>query len=122
MGKLLLSKDLGSIEFIGCSSDFLLKDKFVYTDNFKLSSSFVNLSGPLKIGLDSSLAGALDVQILNEQIPLEGTFKDVTTAIIGQGGKFGVIKLSGSLKKPEYSFKTAVGSIIQGLANMFLKK
>jgi hypothetical protein len=55
-------------------------------------------------------------------IPLDGTFKDVTTAIIGKGGKFGVIKLSGTLKEPKYDFKTAVGSIIQGLANMLFKK
>ena len=56
-------------------------------------------------------------------IPLEGTFKDVTTAIVGQGGgKFGVIKLKGTLSQPKYSFKTDVGNIIQGLANVFLKK
>ena len=122
LGKLLLSKDLGSIEFTGCSCVFLLKDKFAYTDNLKLTSSIVNLTGPIKIGFDSSLEGALDVEILNELVPLDGTFKDVTTAIIGKGGKFGVIKLSGTLSKPKYAFKTDVGNMIQGLANMLFKK
>jgi hypothetical protein len=122
LGKLLLAKDLGNIEFVGCSCDFLLKDKFAYTDQLKLMSSLVNLTGPIKIGFDSSLEGALDVEILGEMVPLGGTFKDVTTAIIGKGGKFGVIKLSGTLSKPKYAFKTAVGNIIQGLADMFLKK
>ena len=122
LGKLLLTKDLGNVEFIGSNCEFFLKNKFIYTDNLKLTSSIVNLSGPVKIGWDSSLEGALDVEIFNEMIPLEGTFKDVTTAIIGKGGKFGVIKLSGTLQEPKYSFKAAVGNIIQGLADMFLKK
>ena len=122
LGALLLAKDLGNIEFIGCSCDFLVKNKFVYTDNLSLTSSIVNLSGPIKIGFDRSLEGALDVQILNEMVPLGGTFKDVTTAIIGKGGKFGVIKLSGTLTEPKYNFKAAVGNIIQGLADMFFKK
>jgi hypothetical protein len=122
LGKLLLAKDLGNIEFTGCVCAFLLKDKFVYTDNLKLMSSIVNLAGPLKIGFDSSLEGALDVEILSGMFPSSGTFKDVTTAIIGQGGKFGVIKLSGTLSAPKYVFKPAVGNIIQGLADMFLKK
>jgi len=48
--------------------------------------------------------------------------KEMMGMIIGKGGKFGVIKLSGTLKEPRYDFKTAVGSIIQGLANMLFKK
>ncbi|MDP2767869.1 MAG: DUF3971 domain-containing protein, partial [Candidatus Methanoperedens sp.] len=122
LGRLLLAKDLGKIEFTGCTADFLFKDKFVYTDNLKLTSSIVNLTGPMKIGLDNSLEGALDVEIISEMIPLSGTFKDVATAIIGEGGKFGVIKLSGTLEVPRYTFKTAVGNIIQGLADMLFKK
>lgn len=106
LGKLLLAKDLGKIEFTECTCAFLLKDKFVYTDKLKLMSSIVNLSGPIKIGFDSSLEGALDVEILSGMVPLGGTFKDVTTAIIGKGGKFGVIKLSGTLQEPKFAFKT----------------
>ncbi|HNW39311.1 MAG TPA: DUF748 domain-containing protein [Candidatus Omnitrophota bacterium] len=122
LGKLLLARDLGNIEFTACRCDFVLKDKFIYTDNFKLTSVVVDLVGPIKIGFDSSLEGALDVEIQSEMIPLDGTFKDVTTAIIGKGGKFGVIKLSGTLSEPKYNFKTAVGNIIQGLANVLFKK
>ncbi|MBU4303292.1 MAG: DUF748 domain-containing protein [Candidatus Omnitrophica bacterium] len=122
LGRLLLAKDLGKIEFTGCTADFSLKDKFLYTDNLKLTSSIANLTGPMKIGLDNSLEGALDVEIISEMVPLSGTFKDVATAIIGEGGKFGVIKLSGTLGEPRYSFKTAVGNIIQGLADVLFKK
>ncbi|MDP3042540.1 MAG: DUF3971 domain-containing protein [Candidatus Omnitrophota bacterium] len=122
LGRLLLAKDLGKIEFTECAADFLLKEKFIYTDNLKLTSSIVHLTGPMKIGLDNSLEGALDVEIISEMVPLSGTFKDISTAIIGQGGKFGVIKLSGTLGEPRYTFKTAVGNIIQGLTDVFFKK
>jgi len=122
LGKFLLTKDLGKIEFTECGCDFLLKDKFIFTDKFKLVSEIANLIGPVKIGFDGSLEGALDVQILDEMIPLSGTFQDVTTAIIGKGGKFGVIKLGGTLKEPKYSFKTALGNIMQGLTDVIFKK
>ncbi len=122
LGRLLLTKDLANIEFTGCSCVFLLKDKFIYTDKLQLTSPLVDLSGPVRVGLDSSLEGALDVEILNQVLPAEGTYKDVTTALIGQGGKIGVIKLSGSLGQPKYTFKTAVGSIVHGLAEILLKK
>ncbi|MDD5465780.1 MAG: AsmA family protein [Candidatus Omnitrophica bacterium] len=122
LGKLLFTKDLGNIKFSECTSDFLVKDKFVYTDNLKLKSNAVNFSGPLKIGFDGSLEGVLDAQILSELVPVSGTFKDITTAIIGQAGKFASIKLSGTLKEPKYSFKPAVTNIIKGLTDVLFGK
>ncbi len=117
-GNLLFAKDLGNITFSECASDFLVKDKFVYTDNLRLKSNIANLTGPLKIGFDNSLEGAMDVEILSEMVPLSGTLKDVSTAIIGKAGKIGVIKLSGTLKDPKHSFKPAVNNIIKGLTDI----
>ena len=122
LGKLLFAKDLGSIELSECDCDFLVKDKFIYTDNLQLKGNVANIAGPLKIGFDGSLEGALNVDILSELVPLSGTLKDITTAIIGQSGKFGVIKLSGSLSEPKYSFKTVVTSIIKGLTDVLFGK
>jgi len=122
LGKLLFTKDLGNIKFSECTSDFLVKDKFISTDNLKLKSNIVNFSGPLKIGFNGSLEGALDVEILSEMVPVSGTFKDITTAIIGQAGKFAVIRLSGTLKQPKYSFKPAVTSIIKGITDVLFGK
>ena len=122
LGKILFTKDLGNIKFSECTSNFMVKDKFVYTDNLKLKSNLVNFSGPLKIGFDGSLEGALDVDILSEMVPISGTFKDITTAIAGEAGKFGLIKLSGTLKEPKYNFKPAVTNIIKGLADVLFGK
>lgn len=122
LGKLLFAKDLGNIELSECACAFLVKDKFIYTDKLKLKSTIADLYGPVKIGLDGSLEGAINVDILSDMVPLSGTLKDVTTAIIGQAGKFGVIKLSGTLKEPKYIFKPAVTNIIKGLTDVLFGK
>jgi hypothetical protein len=122
MGKLLFSKDLASVKFSEGSCQFAIQNKSISTENLMLKSNMVNLSGPVRIGFDGSISAALDVDILDEFVPLTGTFKDVTTAIIGQSGKFAVIKVSGTLKAPKYSFQTAVTDIIKGLADTFLKR
>ncbi len=122
MGKLLFSKDLASVKFSEGSCQFGIQDKSIFTEKLMLKSNMVNLSGPVRIGFDGTISAKLNVDILDEFVPLTGTFKDVTTAIIGQSGKFAVIKISGTLKEPKYSFQTAVTDIIKGLADTFLKR
>ena len=122
LGKLLFSQDMASIVFSAGACEFDIKDKAISTDNLTLKSNMVNLSGPVKIGLDNSISAKLNVDILSEFVPLTGTFKDLTTAIIGQSGKFAVIKISGTLKEPKYKFTASATDIIKGLANTFLNK
>ncbi|MFA4854599.1 MAG: DUF748 domain-containing protein [Candidatus Omnitrophota bacterium] len=117
LGKLLFARDFASIVLSECSAVFLINNRSIYTDNLKLKSNITNLSGPLKIGFDGSLEAAFDVEIISSMVPLSGTLKDIATAIVGQAGKFGVIKLSGTLQHPKYSFKTAVTDIIKGLTD-----
>jgi len=120
MGKLLFSQDLASIVFSEGSCEFAIRDKAIFSDNLVLKSDMINLSGPVKIGFDSSISANLNVNILSEFVPLTGTFKDVTTAILGQSGRFAVIKVSGTLKEPKYKFTAAAADIFKGLANTFL--
>ncbi len=122
MGKLLFSQDFANIIFSEGSCTFAILDKYISTDMLTLKSNMVLLSGPVRIGFDSSINAALDVNILDELVPLSGTFKDVTTAILGQTGNFAVIKISGTLKEPKYKVVASVTDILKGLANTFLKK
>jgi len=122
MGKLLFSKEFANITFSDGKCDFVVKDKFISTDNLLLEGNMVNLSGPVRIGFDNSIDARLNVDILSEMVPLTGTFKDVTTALISETGKFAVIKISGTLKDPKYRFEAAVADIIQGLAGNLLKR
>jgi hypothetical protein len=119
MGKLLFAKDLGSVELSQCAGSFMVQNNSAYTDNLKLSGNAAELSGTLRIGFNGSLDGALEVDILSDMVPLSGTLKDVTTAIMGSVGKFGVIKLSGTLSEPKFNFKPAVTNIIKGLTDVF---
>ncbi|MDD5561043.1 MAG: AsmA family protein [Candidatus Omnitrophica bacterium] len=122
VGKLLFAKDLASIELSECACAFLVKSGFAYTDNLKLKGNVAELAGPFKIGFNGSLDAALEVDILSEMVPLSGTLKDITTAFMGKVGKIGVIKLSGSLSEPKYSFRPAVTNIIKGLTDVFFGK
>lgn len=122
MGKLLFSQEFSNIIFYEGSCDFIVQDKLISTSNLLLKSNMVNLSGPVKIGFDDSLDARLNVDIISELVPLTGTFKDVTTAIMGQTGRFAQIRVTGTLKEPKYKFEAAVADIIKGLADTFLKR
>jgi len=122
IGKLIFAKDMRNINISECSTDFRIKDKYIFTDSLKLKSNVANLAGPVKIGFDESIEGSLDIDIIGDMVPVSGTLKDFTTAIAGQGGKFGTIKLSGTIKEPKHSFKPAVGNLIKGLTDVFFGK
>ena len=120
LGALLFVKDFDYIVFREGSSGFLVQDKYIFSDNLKLKSDITDLDGTLKIGFDGALEAALNVHILDKNVPLAGTFKDITQAVIGQAGRFGIIKISGTLKDPKYKFQPAVMDIIKGIKDAFL--
>jgi uncharacterized protein involved in outer membrane biogenesis len=123
LGSLLLVKDFAKIIFRQGSCDFVVQDNYISTDNLTLTSSIVELLGPVKIGLvDNSIDADLEVNVIDEMVPLTGTFKDITTAIVGQAGKFGMIRITGTLKEPKFKFRPAVGEILKSLKNTIFGK
>jgi hypothetical protein len=122
MGSLLFTKDFSSIVFSEASCDFLIQDKYIFTENLKMLSDIADLEGNARIGFDSSLDISLNVKVEDENAPLTGTFKDITTAIIGEAGRFGVIRITGTIKEPKYKFQAAVVDIIKGLKDAIFGK
>ncbi|MCX5711182.1 MAG: AsmA family protein [Candidatus Omnitrophica bacterium] len=122
MGKLLFVRDFTSIIFKYGSCSFMVADNSISTDNLVLKSDITDLDGKVKIGFDSAINARLNVHILSESVPLTGTFKDIATAIIGQAGRFGVIKITGTIKEPKHSFEPAVGDILKGLTDVLMGK
>jgi hypothetical protein len=120
LGSLLFVRDFSNIVFTKGACKFKIKDKLISTENLALNSDIADLEGRCRIGFDSTIDAYLNVHILNESVPLSGTFKDVATAIIGTAGRFGVIKITGTLKEPKHSFEPAVGDILIGLKNMII--
>ncbi|MCK9572065.1 MAG: DUF748 domain-containing protein [Candidatus Omnitrophica bacterium] len=119
LGKVLFARDFANIVFSEGACNFSIENKQLSTNNLILKSNIVNLSGPVKIGFDGGLDAALNVEIISELVPLSGTLKDITTAIAGQAGTFGVIKLSGTLREPKYKFRPALDNIIKGITDVF---
>ncbi len=122
LGSLLFARDFANIIFNEGSCGFSIRDNYIFTDNLILKSNIADLSGSVKVGLDSSIDASLNVKVLDESAPLSGTFKDITTAIIGQAGRFGVIKVSGTLEEPKFKFQPAVVDIIKGLKDAIFGK
>jgi len=122
LGELLFARDFANIVFSEGYGSFIIQDKYISSDDLKLKSNFVNLSGSCKIGFDSSVDASVNIEVLDELAPMSGTFKDLTTAIIGQAGRFGVIKISGTLREPKYKFQPAVVDIIKGLKDIIWGK
>ena len=120
LGKVLFARDFANIIFSEGSCNFSIENKMLSTDSLRLKSNMANLAGPVAIGFDGSLAATLDVEVLSDLVPLSGTLKDITTAIVGEAGTFGVIKLSGTLKEPKYKFQPAMTNIIKGLKNILM--
>jgi len=120
-GKLLFAEDLANIVFEQGSADFIIQNKYITSDNIALKSNLANLTGSCKIGFDGSLESSVNVEVSSESVPLTGTFKDVTTAIIGQSGRFGTLKITGTLKEPKYKFSADVVNILDTLKNIILE-
>ena len=119
---LLFARDFSNIVFSEGSCSFIIKDKMISSEDLEMKGNIANIRGNLRIGFNSSIDAGLNVQVLDENVPLTGTFKDVTTAIIGRAGCFGVIKISGTLNDPKYSFQPAMGDIIKSLKDSILGK
>ena len=100
--------------------EFFIKDQFLFTDNLKLRSNIVDLEGKGKVGFDGTLDAAINAQVSDSLTPETGTLKDFTTALIGQAGRFGVIKLSGTIQEPKYKFQAAVTDVMKGFKDFVL--
>ena len=122
LGSLLFVKDFANIVFKEGDCSFILKDKVISTDELSLRSDIVNLTGPVKVGFNGSIDASFNVEVVSEMVPLTGSFRDVTTAIVGKAGRFGVIKIGGTLKEPNYKFTTSVVDILKGITNTIFNK
>ncbi len=120
LGSLLFTKDFAKINFTEGYCNFQIEDKSVFTDNLVFKSTITNLYGPMKMNFNGALEGSLTIEILDASAPLSGTFKDVTTAVIGRAGRFGVLRISGSVNDPKYKFKPAVGDIFKGIKDSII--
>ncbi|MGA2774487.1 MAG: DUF748 domain-containing protein [Candidatus Omnitrophota bacterium] len=122
LGSLLFIRDFSEIVFSEGSCSFIVRDKVISTKDLVMKSNITNLDGTVQIGFDSHIDASLNVQVLSDNVPLTGTFKDLATAIIGGAEHFGTIRITGTLKEPKYRFHPAVGNILNSLKDSILGK
>ncbi len=120
IGEILFTKDFANVVFNEGYCEFFIKDQFLFTDNLRLRSNIVDLEGKGKVGFDGTLDAAINAQVSEGLTPETGTLKDFTTALIGQAGRFGVIKLSGTIQEPKYKFQAAVTDVMKGLKDFVI--
>lgn len=121
LGELLFTRDFRNIVFNEGYCDFLIKDKYIFTDNLRLKSNLLDLSGSGRVGFDGGLDFSINTQITKDIEPQADTVKDITAVLLGKVGKFAVIKLGGTLKQPKYHIQPAVVDVIKGLKNLIIK-
>ena len=122
LGELLFKKNFANIVFREGYCEFVIQNKYIFTDNLTLKSNLANLTGPVKIGFDGSINSSLEAQVQEEETSEKDIFKTIATAIIGEAGRFGVIKISGTLKNPMYKFEAKVVDLIKGITDSLLGK
>ena len=120
IGEILFTKDFANVVFNEGYCEFFIKDQFLFTDNLRLRSNIVDLEGKGKVGFDGTLDAAINTQVSEGLSPETGTIKDFTTALIGQAGRFGVIKLSGTIQEPKYKFQATVTDVMKGLKDFVI--
>jgi len=120
-GALVFTSDFTNVVFKEGYCGFTIQDKYISTDNLVLKSNLTNITGSVKIGFDTSVDATLDTEV-SPDVPVSGTLKDVTTAILGQAGRFGVIRITGNFKEPKFKFKPAVMDIIKGFKDALFPK
>lgn len=114
MGRLIFTRDFTDIVFREGTCSFKLGERAVSSGDVVMKGDIATVTGSLRAGFDASLGGQLDVEIHDEEVPLTGTFRDVTTALASRSGRFGTITLSGTLDEPRYVFKTDLKGILKG--------
>ncbi len=118
LGKILFTKDFAQIVFHEGSCNFVIQDSYIFTKDLMLKSNIAYLSGLVKLGFNSSIDASLNIDILDNLVPLSGTLKDVTTAVIEKAGKFATINITGTLSDPKYKLKPVMENIIKGLTDV----
>ena len=121
LGKLIFAKDFSRIVFHEGSCSFTIADSYLFTKDLMLKSNMAYLSGLVKLGFNSSIDATLNIDIIDNLIPLSGTLKEVTTAVIGRADRFAAINITGTLSDPKYKLRPAMENIIKGLADKINK-
>jgi len=117
LGSLIFSSDFNDIVFTEGSSDVKMSNKDFVINNFVLKSDLLNLYGSGTIGIDKSINAMLRPEI-KESAMGSGTHEKIMMAVSGNT----VIKITGTIGKPEYKTQANFGDVVGGIANAIFRQ
>jgi len=105
LADLLFLPNLSSIVFDEVSADFTIANKTISTSNLTLHSPNISLLGEGGVSFDGALDFLITTSISEGFIKGTSEFARLAGILLSEAGQFvGNIKISGTIKNPEYKF------------------
>jgi hypothetical protein len=119
LGEFLFLPIYHKIVFRDATANFLVRNSAIEIADSFLSSEELELSGTGKLQFDGSLDLALNSQINENLLKDSPDLRKITSAVLGN---LLVIKISGTIQKPEYKIVPGTKEIINQIKRFFFGK
>jgi len=119
LGEFLFLPIYHKIVFRDVTANFLVRNSAIEIADSFLSSEELELSGTGKLQFDGSLDLALNSQINEDLLKDSPDLRKITSAVLGN---LLVIKISGTIQKPEYKIVPGTKEIINQIKRFFFGK
>ncbi len=117
VGSLIFPDDFNDIVFTEGSSDVKMSHKGFVVNNFILKSDLLNLYGSGTIGMDRSVNATIRPEIKEDSMG-SGTHERIAMAVSSNT----VIKITGTVSKPEYKTQANFGDVVGGIAGAIFQQ
>jgi hypothetical protein len=119
LGEFLFVSDYAAIVFRNAQANLIIADKALELTDFYLGSTEAELAGSGKIGFDGSLDLTLNSEINADLIKDSPDLRKFTSAVLGN---ILVLKISGTLREPQYRMVPSTKEFISQIKRFFSGK
>jgi len=111
----LMIPALKTVVFTNAYGAFQVKNSKIYTNNFKLVSSPIELSAKGNIGFNSLIDASIKIKFKKELIETSNWFSKLSSILLESAGWFlGNVKISGPINEPDFTVTPiGVGNIFE---------
>ena len=117
LGSVIFSSDFNDVAFTEGSCDIKIAQRGLTVNNFMLKSELLNLYGSGTIGFDKSVDAMLRPEIRESAIDY-GSAGAIAVAVSSNT----VVKITGTLEKPEYKTQANLADVVGGIANALFQR
>lgn len=110
LGVLLFTSDFSNVLFREGNLSFVIKDKYAFTEDLRMRSDLIDITGSVKTGFDNTINASLKGEFTEQGLGMSRA-KKISAAM----EKYLLIGINGTLKNPKYSINPDMGSILQDI-------